>query len=75
VEAYKNIARPPCDEAAILSGSCERPAATRGKYNPHWRYENESKSRAVLDLIFTDHFSATNPVFSPHCVTRGTLGG
>jgi EmrB/QacA subfamily drug resistance transporter len=27
-----SIARPPCDEAAILAGSCERPATT----NRHW---------------------------------------
>jgi len=27
-----NIARPPCDEAAILAGSCERPAITNGSW-------------------------------------------
>src|SRR2546425_420132 len=27
-----NIARPPCDEAAILAGSCERPATTNGPW-------------------------------------------
>src|SRR3989454_5318908 len=27
-----NIARPPCDEAAILAGSCERPAITNGPW-------------------------------------------
>src|SRR4029077_15871744 len=27
-----NIARPPCDEAAILAGPCDRPPATGG----HW---------------------------------------
>src|SRR5579864_4816987 len=26
------IARPPCDEAAILAGSCERPATTNGPW-------------------------------------------
>src|SRR6266496_5292826 len=27
-----NIARPPCDEAAILAGSCESPAVTNGTW-------------------------------------------
>jgi len=27
-----NISRPPCDEAAILAGSCERPAITNGPW-------------------------------------------
>ena len=27
-----NISRPPCDEAAILAGSCERPALTNGPW-------------------------------------------
>ena len=27
-----NIARPPCDEAAILAGSCERAATTNGPW-------------------------------------------
>src|SRR6266550_7855919 len=27
-----NIARPPCDEAAILAGPCERPATTNGPW-------------------------------------------
>ena len=27
-----NIARPPCDEAAILAGSCESPVATNGPW-------------------------------------------
>ena len=27
-----NIARPPCDEAAILAGSCERPVTTNGPW-------------------------------------------
>src|ERR1700680_4928772 len=27
-----NIARPPCDDGAILAGSCERPATTNGAW-------------------------------------------
>jgi hypothetical protein len=27
-----NIARPPCDEAAILAGSCKRPVTTNGPW-------------------------------------------
>jgi starch phosphorylase len=33
-------------------------AESRDWYNPHWHYDNEPETRAALDLIFSDHFSA-----------------
>ncbi len=30
---------------------------SRGWYNPYWHYENESETRAALDLIGSDYFS------------------
>jgi starch phosphorylase len=39
---------------------------SRGWYNPHWHYENEPETRAVLDMIFSDYFSRYEPgVFRP----------
>jgi starch phosphorylase len=44
---------------------------SRGWYNPHWHYENESETKAALDLIFSDHFSSDEPgIFEP---IRATL--
>ncbi len=40
--------------------------ASRGWYNPQWHYENEPETRAVLDLIFSDHLSRNEPgLFAP----------
>ena len=36
-------------------------AASRGSYNPHWHYDNEPETRAVLNLIFSGHFSPDEP--------------
>src|SRR5262249_31095472 len=33
--------------------------------DPHWHYQNESETRAALDLIFSDHFSSEPGVFDP----------
>jgi starch phosphorylase len=41
-------------------------ANSRGWYDPNWHYQNEPATRAALDLIFTDHFSRSEPgVFEP----------
>ena len=41
-------------------------AGSRGWYNPHWHYDHEPETRAALDLIFSDHFSRSEPgVFAP----------
>ena len=55
------------EENFFLFGlTAEEVAAARGSYNPHWHYDNEPETRAVLDLIFTDHFSRYEPgVFTP----------
>ncbi|MGL4554489.1 MAG: glycogen/starch/alpha-glucan family phosphorylase, partial [Gemmataceae bacterium] len=40
--------------------------ATRGWYNPMWHYQHEPLTRAVLDLIFSDHFNPTERgIFGP----------
>jgi starch phosphorylase len=41
-------------------------ARTRGFYNPQWHYDNDSETRAALDLIASNHFSRREPgVFNP----------
>jgi starch phosphorylase len=55
------------EENFFLFGlTAEQVAASRGKYDPNWHYENEPETRTVLDLIFTDHFSRYEPgAFTP----------
>jgi len=55
------------EENLFLFGlTVEQVANSRGWYNPHWHYENESEIRAALDLIFSEHFSRNEPgVFEP----------
>ncbi len=39
---------------------------SEGWYDPSWHYRNDPETRAALDLIFADHFSANEPgVFGP----------
>ena len=41
-------------------------AGQRHSYNPRWHYENESETRAALDLISSNHFSRHEPgIFTP----------
>ena len=41
-------------------------ADNRSWYSPHWHYDNEPETRAVLDLIFSDYFSRSEPgIFEP----------
>jgi starch phosphorylase len=48
---------------------------SRGWYNPRWHYENESETRAALDLIASNHFSRTEPgIFTPLYDTLLTRG-
>jgi starch phosphorylase len=55
------------EENFFLFGlTAEQVAGSRGWYNPRWHYENEPETRAVLDLIFSDHFSRYEPgIFEP----------
>jgi glycogen phosphorylase len=47
----------------------------RSWYNPHWHYDHEPETRAALDLIFDDHFSADEPgIFEPIRETLLTKG-
>ena len=55
------------EENFFLFGlSAEEVAHSRGRYDPHWHYENDPETRAALDLIAANHFSQTEPgVFAP----------
>ena len=55
------------EENLFLFGlTAEQVVGSRGWYSPHWHYDNEPETRAVLDLIFSDHFSRSEPgVFEP----------
>jgi starch phosphorylase len=47
----------------------------RGWYSPQWHYENEPETKAALDLIFNNHFSADEPgIFEPIRETLLTKG-
>jgi starch phosphorylase len=44
-------------------------------YSPYWHYDHEPETRAALDLIFSDHFSRSEPgVFAPLRDTLLTQG-
>jgi starch phosphorylase len=62
------------EENFFLFGlTAEQVAQSRGYYNPRWHYEHDGETRAALDLIFSNHFSQTEPgVFEP---IRNTLLG
>jgi starch phosphorylase len=55
------------EENFFLFGlGAEQVAESRGFYNPRWHYDNEQETRAVIDLIASDHFSRHEPgVFAP----------
>src|SRR5260221_6400575 len=41
-------------------------AASRDWYDPRWHYDREAETRSALDLIASDHFSASEPgLFAP----------
>ncbi|HET6307482.1 MAG TPA: glycogen/starch/alpha-glucan phosphorylase [Rhodopila sp.] len=45
------------DNLFLFGLTAEQVADSRGWYNPQWHYDNEPRTRAALDLIFSDHFS------------------
>jgi glycogen phosphorylase len=64
------------EENMFLFGlTVEQVENSRAWYSPYWHYENEPETRAALDLIFTDHFSRSEPgVFDPLRETLLTNG-
>jgi starch phosphorylase len=55
------------EENFFLFGlSAEQVAQSRSWYNPYWHYDNDSETRAALDMISSDYFSRYEPgVFRP----------
>jgi glycogen phosphorylase len=55
------------EENFFLFGlTAEQVANSRGWYRPHWHYDNEPETRAALELVFSDHFSGSEPgIFAP----------
>jgi len=55
------------EENMFLFGlTVEQVEGSRGWYSPYWHYEHEPETRAALDLIFSDHFSRSEPgIFAP----------
>jgi starch phosphorylase len=46
--------------------TAQQVADSAGWYDPYWHYENDPETRAALDLIFSNHFSASEPyIFEP----------
>jgi starch phosphorylase len=55
------------EENLFLFGlTAQQVADSRGWYDPHWHYDHEPETRAVLDFMFSEHFSRYEPrVFEP----------
>jgi starch phosphorylase len=64
------------EENLFLFGlTVEQVEESRAWYSPYWHYENEPETRAALDLIFSDHFSRSEPgIFAPLRDTLLTQG-
>ena len=63
------------DNFFLFGLTADQVAASRGWYNPQWHYENEPETRAVLDLIFSNHLSRNEPeLFAPLRDTLLTQG-
>jgi starch phosphorylase len=63
------------DNFFLFGLTAEQVASSRGWYNPHWHYDNQPEVRAALDLIFSDHFSPSEPgIFAPLRETLLTHG-
>jgi starch phosphorylase len=70
------IAQEAGEENAFMFGlTTDQVLGSRGWYNPQWHYENEPETRAALDMIFNNHFSADEPgIFEPIRETLLTKG-
>ena len=54
------------DNLFLFGLTAQQVEESRGWYNPHWHYENESETREALDLISADYFSKNEPgAFAP----------
>jgi starch phosphorylase len=55
------------EENVFLFGlTAQQVIAARGSYSAQWHYDNDSETRAALDLIFSNYFSRHEPgVFEP----------
>jgi starch phosphorylase len=55
------------EENFFLFGlTAQQVEAGAGWYDPHWHYANDPETREALDLIFSDHFSRSEPgIFEP----------
>ncbi len=55
------------EENLFLFGlTAQEVTGSRAWYNPRWHYEHEPETHEALDLMFSDHFSRTEPdVFAP----------
>jgi starch phosphorylase len=64
------------EENFFLFGlTAKQVADSRGWYNPQWHYDNQPEVRTALDLIFSDHFSRSEPgIFAPLRDTLLTRG-
>jgi starch phosphorylase len=49
------------DNFFLFGLTAEQVAASRGRYDPHWHYQNEPETRGALDLIFSGHFTRHEP--------------
>jgi glucan phosphorylase len=55
--------------------TADQVAGSRGWYDPHWHYDHEPETRAVLDLVGSGHFSRGEPgLFMPLLDTLLTHG-
>jgi glycogen phosphorylase len=63
------------DNLFLFGLTAEQVATSREWYSPWWHYNNEPETRAALDLMFSDHFSHSEPgIFAPLRETLLTHG-
>jgi glycogen phosphorylase len=56
------------DNFFLFGLTADQVVNSRGWYDPRWHYENEPETRAVLDLIRSNHLSRNEPdIFEPLC--------
>ena len=54
------------DNLFLFGLTVEQVEGSRGRYSPHWHYENEPETKAALDLIFSGYFNRSEPgIFDP----------